>query len=57
MNKDPESWARVHPELLEPQYVTNVLMMAIQDIAALALEIRSLKRELADERAIVESMG
>jgi hypothetical protein len=48
MNKDPESWARVHPEILEPQHVANVLMMAIQDIAALALEIRSLKRELAE---------
>jgi hypothetical protein len=57
MNKDPESWARVHPEILEPQHLRNVLLMAIQDIATMHAEMKRLRSELLDERAIVEAIG
>lgn len=46
LNKDPESWARVKPEVIERRHLENVLLMATQDIATLAAEVDRLRSEI-----------
>lgn len=48
LNKDPESWSKVSPKAVSEASqanIFNVLEMALQDIAKMALEIEALKAD------------
>lgn len=55
LNKDPKSWAHVHPEIVlngSHAQARNVLTMALADIARLAAEVeRSREIILASNRS------
>lgn len=53
MNKDPESWAKVVPEMVcagSNAQAVNVLRMALEDIAWFAAENRRLEQVLPGYR-------
>lgn len=55
LNKDPESWARVKPDAFLTGSIVqarNVIEMALQDIAALAAEIRRLGGNPKQDRGV-----
>lgn len=55
LNKDPENWARVHPQIVldgSQAQARNVLAMALQDIATLAAAVERLSQDNLSQQAL-----